>query len=65
MMLCSGFFGWFSRFKFYILSLEKAIFMVYIIEQCYTQTLETWFHYVILIRSNQEGFNSGEDFLGN
>jgi len=25
----------------------------------YTQPLEIWFHYVILIRSNQEGFNSG------
>jgi hypothetical protein len=24
--------------------------------------LETWFHYVILVRSNQEGFNSGRDF---
>ena len=28
----------------------------------YTQALETWFHDVILIRSNQEGFSSGENF---
>jgi len=25
----------------------------------YTQAHEIWFHYVILIRSNQEGFDSG------
>jgi len=33
--------------------------MVYIMADDYTQPLEIWFHYVILIRSNQEGFNSG------
>ena len=36
--------------------------MVYIMAGYYTVLLGTWCHYVILVRSNQEGFSSGQDF---
>jgi hypothetical protein len=36
--------------------------MVYIMADYYTQALEIWFRYVVLVRSNQEGLDSGENF---